>query len=267
MADDRLTKARKAYEKGDLAAAQQAHTAEAVATEAREEHSHASGRYLSDMVYGASDGIVTTFAVVAGVAGASLSTAVVLILGFANLIADGLSMAIGNYLGTKSQIEYYHRERGREEWETEHMPAGEVEEVRHIFRERGFKGKDLDRAVDIITSDRKVWVDTMMLDELNLFLDEGRSPVIAALATLSAFVVAGLMPLLAYVLSYFIPFFREHDFAIAIASTAVALFAVGSTRTLVTGKRWWLAGFEILIVGGVAAAVAYGVGFALSGLA
>ncbi len=263
METDRLAKAQKAYAAGDVEGSRQAHTAEAVA---KEEHARASGRYIGDIVYGAIDGIVTTFAVVSGVAGASLSSAIILILGFANLLADGLSMGIGNYIGTKSEHEYYGREREREAWEVEHMPEGEREEIREIFRKRGFTGRELERAVGIVTSDKDVWVETMMIDELNLIRDD-RSPLKAGLATFAAFFAAGLMPLLAYILSYFIPFFKTHSFVIAIAATAVSLFAVGSARAFITGKRWWRSGLEILLVGGVAAVAAYLIGYLLSGLA
>ena len=262
MATDRLKKAREAYAKGDVKASEGAHAKHAIETE-----SHAQGgKYIGDMVYGAIDGIITTFAIVSGVAGASLSTSIILILGFANLLADGLSMGIGNYLGTKSEREYYQHEREREGWEIEHMPDGEREEIRKIFRKKGFKGKDLERAVEIVTSDKEVWVDTMMNDELHLVKDS-RSPLTAGLATFGSFVVAGLMPLVIYILSYFNPIFEVHDFLLAIVATAVTLFSVGALRTLITGKKWWLSGLEILFIGGIAAVAAYFIGYLLSGLA
>src|SRR3989344_9708993 len=118
-------------------------------------HASTVGNYLRDMVYGANDGIVTTFAVVAGVAGAELGINVVLILGFANLLADGLAMAIGNYLGTKSEDEYITKERAMEEWEVDHLPDLEKKEIESIYRKKGFKGKDLVRVVAVITGDKK----------------------------------------------------------------------------------------------------------------
>ena len=107
-------------------------------------HKTASGTYLRDVVYGANDGIITTFAVVAGVAGAGLDTKIVIILGVANLIADGFAMATGNYLGTKSEVLFQKNEREMEEWEVEHVPDCEEEELRHIYRGKGFEGEGAD---------------------------------------------------------------------------------------------------------------------------
>lgn len=98
--------------------------------EAEAWHNVSGGRYIKDVIFASSDGIVTTFAVVAGAAGARLSTVIIIILGFANLLADGFSMAVANYLGTKSEIEYYKKEKERESWETENMSDAEREEVR-----------------------------------------------------------------------------------------------------------------------------------------
>ena len=127
---------------------------------------------IQDFVYGATDGSVTTFAVVAGVVGAALSPSIILILGFANLFADGFSMAIGNYLGTKSQKEYIEKERKREEWEIENLVEQEKQEIRDIYTKKGFKDELLDEIVNVITARRKVWIDTMMREELGLVDDK-----------------------------------------------------------------------------------------------
>ena len=121
---------------------------------------------IEDFVYGATDGAVTTFAIVAGVVGASLSPSVVLILGFANLFADGFAMAIGNYLSTKSRIESIQRERKREEWEIENNPAQKIQEIKDIYSEKGFKDELLENIAKVIISKRKVWVDTMMEEKI-----------------------------------------------------------------------------------------------------
>ena len=127
---------------------------------------------IEEFVYGATDGAVTTFAVVAGVVGAGLSPSIILILGFANLFADGFSMAIGNYLGSKSQKEYIEKERRREEWEIDNLVEQEKQEIKDIYIEKGFKAELLDEIVSVITSRRKVWIDTMMKEELGLIEDK-----------------------------------------------------------------------------------------------
>jgi vacuolar iron transporter family protein len=113
----------------------------------------------SRFVYGATDGAVTTFAVVAGVVGAALSPSIILILGFANLFADGFSMAIGNYLGSKSQREFIEKERKKEEWEIDNLVEQEKQEIKDIYVKKGFKAELLDEIVNVITSRRKVWID------------------------------------------------------------------------------------------------------------
>jgi vacuolar iron transporter family protein len=153
-----------------------------------------ASHYLRDLVYGANDGIITTFAVVSGVVGASLANTVIVILGLANLVADGLSMGASNYLARRSTVE----------------------------------------------------------DELVPRLEAGKH----AAATIVGFLAAGILPLLAYLL----PLPDDRRFAIAVASAAAALFAVGAGRTLVTHRGLLRSGLEMLVVGSAAGAVAYAVG-------
>lgn len=260
--------ARQAYSSLDLEATREAHSAQAIQESLDEPNIHdkGKGQFIGDIVYGAIDGIVTTFAVVSGVAGAGLSSGIVLILGFANLFADGLSMAVGNYLGTKSELEYKKRERSREEWEIERLPEEEKEEIRQIYKRKGFTGELLERAVDVITGDKKQWVDTMLLEELHI-IPEQKSPFVAGFMTFVSFVLVGVVPLLSYVLSYFVPFLAQFSYPTSIALTFCAIFGVGSLRVYVTGKRWWRSGLEMLLVGGATAVVAYFIGYLLRGLA
>jgi VIT1/CCC1 family predicted Fe2+/Mn2+ transporter len=160
--------------------------------------------YLKDLVYGANDGIITTFAVVAGVTGAALEPRIVLILGFANLLADGFSMGASNFLSIRSD-----------------------EAVRR----------------------------TSGLRVLEPF------PVRHALATFVAFLVAGMIPLVSYVTTV-----RAPAFELAVLLTLVTLFVVGASRSLVTDTRWYRSGLEMLVVGALAAAVAFGVGRLVSRL-
>jgi len=222
--------------------------------------------YLSDFVYGGIDGSVTTFAVVAGVVGASLSPSIVLILGFANLFADGFSMAVGNYLSTKSKREYIEKIRKAEEVSVRRIPGEEREEIREIFKEKGFSGRQLEDAVKIITGNKKIWVDTMMKDEFGM-LEEEKSPIRGALVTFIAFNLIGFIPLLAYVLSYLFLYLREQTFLLSIIFTSCAFFIVGSVKGKIVDKKWYLSGLETLLIGGAAAAIAFLVGFFLKGLA
>ncbi len=127
-----------------------------------------SHNYVGDAVLGGIDGCVTTFAVVAGAVGAGFPSAVTIILGFANLFADGFSMAISNYQNTKSQRELVEEARHTEERHIDVIPEGEREEIRQIFARKGFEGDVLDTIVTVITQDRRLWVDTMLTEELGL---------------------------------------------------------------------------------------------------
>ncbi|MDP3975671.1 MAG: VIT1/CCC1 transporter family protein, partial [bacterium] len=131
---NRITRLQKAHRQQDMEAVKKEHTHQAIQhhLDHPDEHQEA-GKYLPEAVYGASDGIVTTFAIVSGVVGADLSTSIILILGFANLLADGFSMAAGNYLSIKSEKEYHREEYRREKWEVENYPKGEIEEIRQIY--------------------------------------------------------------------------------------------------------------------------------------
>ena len=209
--------------------------------------------YLRDWIYGGIDGSVTTLAVVSGVAGAQLSKWIILALGFANLFADGFSMAASNYLGTKSEHDDWRR---LEEIEHRHIdldPDGEREEVRQIFERKGFADYELQRIVELVTANRERWVQTMLADEYGL-PHSVRSPWIAAFSTFAAFILCGLAPLLPYL------FETPHSFSISITLTAIVFIAIGSIKSRWSTSSWWHSGLTTLLIGAIAAALAYLVG-------
>jgi vacuolar iron transporter family protein len=261
----RIDQARKAFAERDLAASRQAHTRQAIAR-AREEHGGAGSQYIGDMVYGGLDGIVTTFAVVSGVAGAALGPGIVLTLGLANLLADGVSMGAGAFLSLKSEQEYYDREREREFWEVEHFPDGELEELLDVYRAKGYSAEDAEKLVMIHSKEPDRWVDEMMVQELGMMADE-RRPLHSGLATFVAFLIAGSIPLLIYVLGFVADIDPDIRFPVAIVLSGAALFALGAAKVLVTERSWLRSGLEMLVVGGTAAGVAYAIGYLLQGIA
>jgi VIT1/CCC1 family predicted Fe2+/Mn2+ transporter len=236
----------------------------------RLEHGHTPGEiakrlgdgprvsYLRDWVYGGIDGTVTTFAIMAGVVGASLSYGVVIILGLANLLADGFSMAAANYTGTKAEHDEYQKLRHMEERHVAVAPEGEREEIRQIFRAKGFEGEALETAVNVITNQRERWIDTMMAEEHGLPANI-RSPLKAAAMTFVAFVLCGAVPLLPYVLMLPSPEIPSAVMA------GVTFFGIGSLRSHWSATPWWRAGLETLGIGMLAAGVAYLVGDLLKG--
>jgi len=222
--------------------------------------------YLRDFVYGAIDGTVTTFAVVSGVAGAELSTGIILVLGFANLIADGFSMAASNFLANRAEQQLRSQARRNEEREIELYPEGEAEEVRQILKAKGFEGEHLEQTVEVITSDRKRWVDMMLVEELGISLHSPQ-PWRAAASTFVAFVLVGLIPLLAFIAEYAAPDAVTDPFLWSSILTGVAFFAVGAAKARFVEQRWYWSGLETLAVGGSAAVLSYVVGAMLKGLA
>jgi VIT1/CCC1 family predicted Fe2+/Mn2+ transporter len=227
-----------------------AHTREAIRERLAAGPQHS---YLRDFVYGGIDGAVTTFAIVSGVVGAELSPRVILILGTANLLADGLSMAAGNYLATRAEHEEVHHAETIERRHIAVSPKGERAEVREIFRQRGIEGELLDRVTDAITADRDRWVHTMLRDEYGLPASI-RSPWRAAASTFAAFLVCGLVPLIPFVMGL------GSAFGTAAAATGVVFAAIGAIKSRWSPRPWWRSGLETLAVGGGAAVVAYLIG-------
>lgn len=212
--------------------------------------------YLKDFIYGAIDGAVTTFAVVSGVAGAQLSGSIVLILGVANLIGDGFSMAAGNYLGTRAEAEHRERVRNMEERHIANVPDGEREEIRQIFREKGFEGELLEQVVDTITADHQRWVDTMLHEEHGL-PSVVPSAIRAATVTFIAFLLVGAIPLIPFVMGLLFGITIPAPYVISTVLTAIAFFGVGAAKSRVVDTNWMSAGMETLFVGSMAAGLAY----------
>jgi vacuolar iron transporter family protein len=212
--------------------------------------------YLRDWVYGGIDGTVTTFAVVAGVVGAELSTKALLILGAANLFADGFSMAAANFTGTKAEIEEYEQVRRMEERHVEFAPDGEREEIRQIFQAKGFEGQALESAVQVITGKRDRWIETMMTEEHGL-PPVSRSPVKAALLTFLAFILLGSIPLAPFILGL------PATVWASTVMTGLTFFFIGSMRSRWSPAPWWKAGLETFLIGITAASMAYLVGLVL----
>lgn len=222
--------------------------------------------YLKDFVYGAIDGAVTTFAVVAGVAGAGLAAGIIIILGFANLVADGFSMAISNFLGTRAENQYREQARNRELDEIRKWPQGEREEVKQIYARKGFEGELLEQVVDVLTRDPDRWVDVMLQEEHGMAL-AGHHAGRAGLATFVAFAVVGLIPLLPYLVSWIGWFQVAQPLLWSTALTSIAFFWVGAMKGRFVNQRPLVSGIETLAIGGAAAAMAYGVGVLLGDVA
>ncbi|WP_037310799.1 VIT1/CCC1 transporter family protein [Ruegeria halocynthiae] len=208
---------------------------------------------LRDVVYGGIDGSVTTFAIVAGVAGAGLSPFIIVALGLANVLADGFSMAAGNYSGTKAELDNIRRIRAIEERHIRLYPEGEREEVREILNQKGLSGRVLTEATDAITANHDNWISLMIEGEYGLGSVDPH-PIKAAMATFFAFLVAGMIPLLPFLMSF------DRAFAMSAWMTMAVFFAIGALKSHWSLAPWWRSGIETFLIGGAAALIAYLVG-------
>lgn len=218
-----------------------------------------SPQSVSDAVLGGIDGCITTFAIVTGSVGAGFPGYVSLILGFANLLADGLSMAVSNYESIKANSDYVEATRRSEEQHIEQVPEGEREEIRQIFAQKGFAGDALEHIVETITRDRRLWVDTMLMEEHGLQRAQP-DPLKSAVVTFAAFVLIGVIPLLPLLITRLDV---DTQLYLSVTLAAVVFFAIGSLKSLFLGRPAIRAGLSTLLTGGSAAALAFLVGYLL----
>ncbi|MEQ5802783.1 VIT1/CCC1 transporter family protein [Halomonas sp. H10-9-1] len=212
-----------------------------------------TGQSLPDAILGGIDGCVTTFAVVSGAFGAGFSATVALVLGFANLLADGFSMAISNYEAINAQREHIDGVRRDEHLHIDVIPDGEREEVRQIFIAKGFAGETLERVVETICSDRELWVETMLREEHGL-QTEGLSPLRSGLTTFVAFLVVGAVPLLPYTVPGLT---TDAQFLTSLALAGLMFFLIGMGKSLVYHQPVLASGVRTLLMGGAAAGLAF----------
>lgn len=214
---------------------------------------------ISDAVLGGIDGCVTTFAVVSGVVGAGFSPSVALVLGFANLIADGFSMAISNYESIKAAGEFIQSVRVSEQEHIDKIPIGEREEIRQIFKKKGFSGEVLEKIVDTISADRRLWIDTMLTEEHGV-QKIGRDPVKAGITTFGSFIVVGSIPLMPFMVT---GIEKGSQFTFSACLAAIMFFSVGAMKSRLISKPVFRSGMGTLLTGGAAATLAFLVGYLL----
>lgn len=208
---------------------------------------------LKDLVYGGIDGAVTTLAIVAGVQGAGFSPKVVIALGLANILADGFSMAAGNFAGTRAEADDVARLRAIESDHIRRAPDGEREELRQILASKGLSGTSLEQAVTAISSRESAWIDMMLVDEYGVS-PLAPAPLRAALATFGAFLLAGLVPLLPYLIGL------HNAFCVSLAMTFAVFVMIGAARGVWSLRSSWWTAFETVMIGGIAAIIAFLVG-------
>ena len=210
---------------------------------------------IRDFILGFQDGVVNTLGLVLGVASAVNSSSLVLISGLVTTFAESISMAAVAYTSTKAAHEFYESQLQREKKEIEEMPHMEVQEIRDIYYKKGFKGRQLESIVKKITSNKKLWLETMMAEELKLFPDDYENPFKSALVVGLAAVIGSLVP----VFPFFI-FSVKFGMIYALIFSIIALFIVGAIKAKITIGSWKRSGIEMAVVGTLAALVGYLVG-------
>ncbi len=215
---------------------------------------HRSNR-LSDVILGGQDGLVNVLGVILGVAAASQDTRIVLAGGLAATFAESISMAAVAYTSKLAERDFYRSELEREKREIKEVPHMEIEEVREIYRRKGFKGDLLEQIVKVITSNEKIWLETMMRDELQLSPVEEKRPFIAAFVVGVSAVVGSFVPLWPF---FFLPI--QTGIWTSMGVSAIALFLVGVIKAKLTIGHWVRSGIEMAIIGMVSALAGYGIG-------
>eukprot|EP00904_Undaria_pinnatifida_P012689 jgi/Undpi1/8550/HiC_scaffold_25.g11015.m1 len=222
------------------------------------------------MVFGGLDGILTSFAIVAGAAGGHLPVAVVLVLGFSNIFADALSMGVGEYLSSKAHNEYVMAEKRREEWELKNHREGEILEMVEIFEKRGMSRQDAEDVIGKMAKYDELFINFMMNEELGLQVPTGDEDdtVKEGFVMFLSFAFFGAMPLLGYVI---VPLIDPDSsptllFIVACIVTGASLFCMGAIKSQFGTRHWHTSGIEMLLLGGSCAALAFEIGKAVDGL-
>lgn len=219
----------------------------------REPEHPSSGEFLRDIVFGANDGVVTALGFLVGISGSIANQTIVVIAGVLTIIAGAASMALGNYLGVKSQREHYDAMEKVERWEMKHKPDVEREEVREIYTNMGFDKKTVEILTKKVTSDDELWLKVMMRDELGLSEDSKQNPIIAGAIMGVFFLLGGVPPLLPYI--FVTPLSRALLMSIIISIIIMAL--IGTIRWLLNKGSLYKKVTETITIGIIAAGVGF----------
>ncbi|MCA0154126.1 VIT1/CCC1 transporter family protein [Winogradskyella vincentii] len=214
--------------------------------------------YLGEIVYGGIDGAVTTFAVVSGAVGAGLSNSVIIILGFANLLADGFAMSVGAYLSAKSVKDSQNNIENTNSRTSQNQLKYGKNKIKKILLKNGFAGESIESMVEEIVTEKKTWMKNFKKSNIDM-IQLSKTPFKIGLSTYLAFVLVGIIPLTVYVWDL-IWEFPGHLFLWTSILTSMAFILIGFLKTHITNTSKIKGVFETLILGAIAATVAYYVG-------
>ncbi len=215
----------------------------------------AGGTWVRDVMLGLNDGLVASFAVTSGVAGAFPTGHAALMAGLSEMLGGAVAMGLAAFISARSQLEFYKSEIVRERDEIERWPEREREEISTIYRQKGFTGPLLKDIVTHITADPERWSNVMMREELGFNENMLESPLRSAIAVGLSYLAGAAVPVWPYV--FFAP---GRGILVSAISTVLVLFGVGAAKTIITSRSWWKSGFESMMTGVAAAAVTYAAG-------
>ena len=260
----RVDRAREAFLQNKPEQIKQAHSVEAIHQDIHHNEAHLKGFNLPEIILGGQDGLVNVLGVILGIAAATSSGPIVIIAGLSATFAESISMAAVAYTSKLAEADYYQSELERERWEIEHVPEGEKEEIRALYENLGFKGTVLDDIVGKITSDKKIWLQVMMEQELKLEPIDRKAAIPAAIIVGVAAVIGSVIPLLPF---FFLPI--KNAIIVSLIISAISLFIVGYYKAKKTiGRQLLKQGIEMMIIGMVSAIVGFFIGslFKISGV-
>ena len=220
--------------------------------------------YIRDLVFGFGDGVNTSLGIVAGVGGAVIAADVIILAALVGMFTGAKAMAVQNYLAVKSQREILESEIKREEFEIENIPDKEREEIEDIFKSKGFQGLELKKVVDKITSNKEVWLKTMLTEELGLNLDILGNPLKGALVMFGSFLLGGILPIIPYFLVKSALISSSVALGVAIGISITSSFLIGAIKARMAKKNYIKGGIEMAGLGTGIALVGYGIGSELA---
>ncbi len=221
------------------------------------------GKAIREVVFGTNDGLISMIGFIAGLIGANASR-IILVGGFAELIAGAISMALGAYLSTKSQVDFFSHEIEREKREIQMVPERERDELVDIYRDYGFTEEEVQMIVNRITSSEEMWLKFMIKEELGLIEDSFDNPIKNGLITGISFIVGSIPPLLPFLITHFLNISPEKAFMPAITLSILSLFLLGVGKARVIGQSVAKGGIEVLSLGLIASVLGFAIGHLVS---
>ena len=223
-----------------------------------EQQQSSAGSLLRQIVLGGQDGLVNVLGILLGIASGTGQTHLVILAGLAATVAESVSMAAVAYTSSRASQDHYRAQKEQEMREMDEIPDVERKEIELIYYKKGFRGKALQHIVKQITSDRELWLETMMREELGLYESEFVDPLREAIVVGVAAVIGSLIPLVPF---FFMPV--APAMVVSVALSLAVLFIGGSLKARMTTGIWWKSGLEMALIGGAAGLLGYFVGLAL----